>query len=236
MRRATDFRTVLYLATEGSSATSPSACVTATWANFSDSGEPADVCAWDDTAKDYSRSLDYYQNSTGHGNTTTAELLDEQDGTCDAWADFLNECFLANNISGSAIATADEPHQPEPLEAFGVANIDFDDADPEYDQSWDPWRYGWGDLYTSSVVGIPGQNMATPQAKLFNYHRLVKVGSVFYDPSYGDTIQDNAAAKQTYTDESVDAWLRQLWHDPPGDYYDHWRKAQVGDTPLVFTP
>lgn len=230
MRRATDFRTVLYLATEGSSATSPSACVTATWANFSDSGEPADVCAWDDTAKDYSRSLDYYQNSTGHGNTTTAELLDEQDGTCDAWADFLNECFLANNVSGVDIATTDEPGS---WDGLGVKNIDF--GTPTYDpQVWGRFCYVAGDLDTG-VTGIPGQNMSTPAAKLFNYHRMVYVGGTYYDPAYGKTIADNSSAKETYTDESVDAWADYLYRSPPGYPVDVWSEVEGGDSALVFS-
>ncbi len=224
---ATDYRTVLYLATKGSLATTESACITDTWANFSG---PANVHAWDETSKLYLRDLHYYQDSTGHGNTTTAELLDEQDGTCNAWADFLNECFLANNISGSAIATADEPGT---WWGLGVKNIGF--GTPTYDPGiWGRFCYVTGDLDTG-VTGLAGQNMDTPAAKLFNYHRMVYVGGTYYDPAYGKTIADNSTAKKAYTDASVDAWNDVQYRYPPGYDIPVWSEVEVGDPALDFS-
>ncbi len=144
-----------------------------------------------------------------------------------AWAELFKECLLANNISGSAIAMA---NAQAPDEGFGVKNFDFVDP-PTWDYpQYDPWIYDTSDLDTS-VAGIPGQNMATPQGKLFNYHRVVKVGSTYYDPSYGVTTDD----PDTYTATYVEGWFREFDHS--GIPIAHWRPAQpVSDDPLVFTP
>jgi len=208
---ATDFRTVLYLATEGSSATTESACITDTWANFSG---PADVHAWDETNKVYSRDLHYYDGYTGV--TSAAQLLSTGNGQCHAWAELLKECLLANNVA-NVKRTRVNPYTG--YDKFGVKNIVFDDQNPTYPND-DPWLYAESDLDIdpppAGASGLAGQNTSTPSYKLFARHFIVHrtADSTYYDPSYGST----TTSASSYTTSGIDAWR---------DYVsgaDHWRK------------
>jgi len=222
---ATDFRTVLYLATEGSSATTESACITETWANFSG---PANVCSWDETNKSYSRELHYYDGNTDV--TSAADLLSTGDGQCHAWAELFKECLLANNVANLK-KTRVLP--PDPYVQFGVKNIDFDDVNPTYPQ-YDPWQYKENsrtDDLDVTASGIAGQNKATPYHKLFSQHWMVhRTGdATYYDPSYGTTTTGPA----DFTTSAIDAWGA-WYYDPnptPAHYDFQWRKES--STPSV---
>lgn len=67
------------------------------------------------------------------------------------------------------------------------------------------------------AIGIAGQNMATPYAKLFSQHFIVhRTGdATYYDPSYGVT----TTGANDYTTQAIDAWqdwVNEAWH---------WRKV-----------
>jgi len=212
------FRTVLYLATKNGG-TDEDTCLSNTWASFSG---PANVCAWDESGKDYTRALHYWDDPEVPY-MTAAELVEHADGQCHAWADLLKECLLANNVSNlkrSCVTAATGYNQ------FAVKNTDLD-GDPQYPED-PPWIYGPDDVDTSPV-GIPGQNEPTPQCKLFFWHWLVhRTGDLtWYDPSYGRTAtgENQDAAEADFTTDTVDAWADQM------DSELHWRK--VSSEPAV---
>ena len=211
------FRTVLYLATNGSTADSESQCVTDTWANFS----ARNVCAWDATAKTYTRQLKYYENLHEEDPdpdppypliTSAPQLLKHGHGQCHAWADLLKECLRANNVA-NVKRTRITPYTG--YRRFAVKHIAFAAGPPYTYPDDDPWFYEENDL--TSDPGIPGQNMATPAAKLFDKHFLIhRTGDeTYYDPSYGTTTSGPSA----FTSDSVDAWENYI----SGDY--HWRQG-----------
>lgn len=120
-----------------------------------------------------------YYGDSAYGSDTRGLLLN-QNGDCDAWADFMVSCCAAHGISASKtifgrayapiivknVIYGDEYVAGPPRQTFffsdppGVKGINF------------------------TPVGIAGQGMATPSAKEFNYHAVVKKGNVYYDPSY----------------------------------------------------
>ena len=51
-----------------------------------------------------------------------------------------------------------------------------------------------------TVAGIPGQNMATPQLKIFVQHFVVRAGGSYYDPSYGKTAKNATDYSNTALD------------------------------------
>lgn len=186
-----------------------------TCASFS---APANVCAWDESEKTYSRNLCHYYNSTGDNVTSGAGLLSGGNGQCHAWAELLKECFLVNDIT-NVKRTRVTP--PAGYNAFGVKNIDFDDEDPYYPED-DPWKYRitdedeYGreiDDLDITATGIPGQNMGTPYAKLSGQHFIVhRTGNAtYYGPSYGIT----TTGGDDYTTDGIEAWMDWIegaWH------------------------
>ena len=186
------FRTVLYLATRNGG-TDAATCSARTWAAFSG----LDVAGWDESAKAYTRALHYYNTDNGSGAHATAALLSHADGQCDAWADFLAQCFMANNIGGHRSYV----HPPPSHTSIVVKNTE-NDGSPTY-PSDAPYEWGLLDIDTSAS-GIPGQNMTTPAQKWFAGHWLVHVGSVYYDPSYGDAYTSPA----TELTPQMDYWGR----------------------------
>ncbi len=99
------------------------------------------------------------------------------------------------------------------------------DTDPMYPDDGDdgnaPWYYGVDDSQDDQddretddldirASGVPGQNMATPYAKIFGLHYIVhRTGdATYYDPSYGLT----ATGASNYTSQAVDAWGALYWN------------------------
>lgn len=150
---------------------------------------------YDATRKD-GKALGYYRN----WNTTSAntlQLLDTLDGQCTSWADFLNKCFDAQGLRmGKVVKIV----PTESGKFFLVKNWKFP-ANPPFDgvstypkppkfgmvypdEDGVKQRYLWSSEVVSDQPGIPGQNSANPTS-LFNNHVVVKVGTEYYDPSYG---------------------------------------------------
>jgi hypothetical protein len=191
------FRTVLHVACKNGGATDYDTCLTNTWACFSG---PGNVRAWDESRKDYGRYLYYYHQADGHNNYYTTGLLADADGQCHAWAHFFKECLRANNVQ-NVMKTQVEPYGT--YGGFGVKNLGY--TGMSYPTDPDSWFYAESDIDTG-VAGIPGQNMSTPQAKLFGVHYIVhRTGdATYYDPSYGIT----ASGYAQFTTSAVDAWER----------------------------
>jgi len=217
-------RTVLYLACENGG-TDTASCIANTWSMFS----PKAVCAWggDENDGQYDRELYYYDGYTNV--TNAAGLLATGNGQCGAWADLLEQCFLANNVPNVAVTLV---RPPTVYNAFGVKNITFDDANPTYPQ-YSPWQYKENsrtDDLDVTVSGEPGQNTNPPHEKLFGLHYIVHVGAGddYYDPSYGIT----TTGPPTYTTTVVEAWCMR-YEDPPHVDYQ-WRKRTGDPSELRF--
>lgn len=99
---------------------------------------------------------------------------------------------------------------------FGVRNMGFGAA--LYPT---PWRYKRSEL-DKTVERLSGQNMTTPQEKLFGRHYPVNVGGVYHDPSYGTTHSGPAA----FASAAVDAWT-----DSSYLYYAA-KQSEVGWVPI----
>ncbi|MGD9498172.1 MAG: hypothetical protein AB7Y46_17860 [Armatimonadota bacterium] len=80
------FRTVLYLATQHTGATSEDECVTNTWRSFSSGSGPANVKAWNEASDAYDIDLEYWRNASSDSYTYTTALLREHHGNCHAFA------------------------------------------------------------------------------------------------------------------------------------------------------
>ena len=97
-------------------------------------------------------------------------LLKDGDGRCGAWAPFFDRVLKAQEVPNTA------PSGVIPLiaplayqgEYILVKNVDLAKSPVDL-----------------SVAGIPGQGVATPQAKLFNGHAFLLFADQIFDPSYG---------------------------------------------------
>ena len=226
----TPFRTVLYLATKDSEATTESQCVTNTWANFSG----RNVCAWNDTLRTYSVPL-YYYLSQGPPDNVPA-LLQGHDGDCTAWADFLKQCLLANNVSNVAVSTAGA----NPW--LRIVAKEADPKDPTFACTVNnETRHGSEDFDGNPGINGQGNGGRTPSSKWFAFHRVVKVGSTYYDPSYGvEPFDDTTADKTTYTQGAIALGELRLRCDDGIDRDLLWETQKANGTlwegPLYFAP
>ncbi len=65
------------------------------------------------------------------------------------------------------------------------------------------WQYVWGpNEAAQDLWGDPGQNVANPLSLFFN-HSLIKIGNVYYDPSYGKKF----ASRQEWEDQAVAGFI-----------------------------
>jgi len=189
--------TIYELACKNKEATNDGECITNTWASFSG----RNVNAW--SAPDtFDRTLYYYRTSDGDLVTSAVGMLENlpppsapntrNQGQCGAWADMFHQALRINGVPNNLVLV--EPPLPvsgySNFSHFGVKNIGFSGTSPYTLTDLDP-----------AVAGIPGQNIATPQAKLFILHYVVKAGSSYYDPSYGVTATDET----DYSNKAVDA-------------------------------
>jgi len=72
------------------------------------------------------------------------------------------------------------------------------------------YRYYIDELNYKNLMGIPGQNMDTPNAKKFGRHFVVwtDLSRTYYDPSYGVSAPDISS----YTPKAIGAWSN-LYND-----------------------
>jgi hypothetical protein len=175
--------TLYELACQNKGATNDSTCITNTWQSFSG----RNVKAWY-APNSFTRKLYYYKTYNGDNKTNAESMLRNSydQGQCSAWADMFQKTLKINGVVSDLILV----NPPTGYEGFGVKNIDFSGTSP----------YSQTDLDITKV-GIPGQNMPTPHAKLFGLHYIVKAGSTYYDPSYGVT----ASSEADYSNNAAEA-------------------------------
>ncbi len=186
------FRTVLHLACKNTGGRKPAKCLENTWKAFSG---PANVCAWNGVNA-YNYPLHYYKTNTGHHNRAEDELLRDGDGQCSAWARLLKHALLVNNVQSKVTLVL----PPKGYSGFAVKNIAFK-APSNPDEA--PWIYKTKNL-DERPQGLPGQNMKTPNAKLFEYHVVVHSYGKYYDPSYGVTV----SGADDFTTKFLEAWSK----------------------------
>jgi hypothetical protein len=150
--------------------------------------------------------LAYYATFSGASCTTTAGLLQGGQGQCSAFAhlflDLMKTQGIAGSTDGMAIKYSLVQYSVDTTNGgFLVKNWKFSDAGgvsgvadypylnlPPLDGSSliGDHSYNWGYADVTDQPGIPGQNSTNP-ASFFNNHQIVKIGSSYYDPSYGVT-------------------------------------------------
>lgn len=97
-------------------------------------------------------------------------LLKDGDGRCSAWASFLDLVLKAQTVANTAPSGVIPLTVPLAYEGerILVKNVDLTKSPVD-----------------ESVPGIPGQGVATPQAKSFNAHAFLLSANQIFDPSYG---------------------------------------------------
>lgn len=197
-----NYRTVLYLGCDGGGT------VASVWAKFSG----RNVCSWDEQSQSYSEKLFYYKTYEASAGLTSS-LLETHNGNCFAFRDILSESLAVNNHEH--IEAVLKPNDP-PAIAFYVNNVNFND--PSFPQ-YSPWKYVKNNIDISPEQ-IPGQWTSPPKRKDFGVHAIIKIGSIFYDPSYG--ISTNAI--ESFND-IIAAWGK--WD--PNEIFLIWaKKIDVG--------
>ena len=202
------FRTVLHLATKNGG-TDADSCWAGTWQSFGTGSAPADVCAWDETAKNYTtRKLYYYlgdgyaPDPPGGGVDDTPKLLAYVDGQCTAWADMFVECLKSNGITDYDIVELTPPTGNDHSGWFYVHEVTMDqNGPPEFSSPW---------LYAGNTVqgpGAAGQNCPTPFTLYFEFHEIVRRTlsddtEIYSDPSYGVS----ESGIRAYTQHTLGFW------------------------------
>lgn len=202
-------RTVLYHATVNTRRTETE-IRQKTWAQFSG----LDTMAWVDDSElvgTYDRPLKYYGTSEPDGAGACEPLLLYGDGDCVAWADFLQQCFLVNDIDCYLTVLG-----PPTTRRLNVA----------------PAGYINGFKTTKA-----GQNCPKPARSLFMSHCVVErqaeegtppaVFRTIWDPSYGkyrrSSLEDPIAR---YTQDVVEEWACNMPEDqapqPTCESADKW--------------
>ena len=157
-----------------------------------------------------------------------ATLLLGRDGNCFAWS----ELFAASFRAAGAKLTPMESVVVRPVGLFGTQrerlqiNDWFFDPEaigngtevyPSVNMSRYPenpevymaknaqgqWQSVWGpNEAANDMPGAAGQNIADPLSLFFN-HAMIKIGGVYYDPSYGKTY----ASRQAWEDQAVAGFM-----------------------------
>jgi len=230
---------VLYLATKLDGADTDE-CLDNTWTNI----EPLHVNRWRDESKSYDLPLYYYYAVDGTLKNNTKDLLHTCNGDCDAWADLMKDCLEANGVPSVSKVQAG----PVPWTAIAAWNIRY------YGQGYTPWGQpgriaseyvspndGNGDLIPGILGQGPGSH--TPVGKIFNYHKVIKVGSTFYDPSYGVSFTDTLQHRKDYTRDAIEAGFQSVRCGEDGLYRDLWVEIENqvygnlwDDTPIDLGP
>ena len=201
----TPYRTLLYLGCQNGGS-SEASIISGTWSSFGGTS-PTNVCAWDNSPntpeeqRGYTRKLYYYKpwDTTA---ATTAGLLSGENGDCTAWATMFVDALAVNHLTYTSPIKLFQPSSGAGLIVktwtFSGAGTSGDPVFP-YKLLWGTPQIVNGDSYNllqgsevDYTTGVAGQNQSKP-ASLFNYHKVVKIGTTYYDPSYGVTYNDGVA-------------------------------------------
>jgi len=151
------------------------------------------------TATTRKRLLSYYSN-WGAVATDTLGLLTNGDGQCGAWAHLFIDMLRAQGIEDRHQWVEIKPSRAD-ADGFLVKDWEFR---PEGGRSGDatypyvnfflgspygPTGYSWTFADVSDKDGKPGQNKPNPIAD-FRVHHIVKIGLIYFDPSYGRSHSD----------------------------------------------
>jgi len=173
-------------------------CVDKIWAEFAD----RDVKRLDGTP------LTYYSNYMVANNNTFA-LLAGEDGSCHAWAHLLIDTWKVQGIDhfneAVQLSWKDGSRPIASKNGFLVEKWDFAGNGTSGDATLpyvnyvlgSPFRSSWYEWNYAEVTDVdagdaPAQSNDHPASFFYN-HVVVKIGSRYYDPSYGaihDTLQD----------------------------------------------
>ena len=144
---------------------------------------------------------------------STAGLLENGDGRCGSWANFLVDIISAQGLSGAQVETVN----PINIPASGLTGVDI-------------MVKNWNLTNLSSPVklpGVPGQSNPNPQAvfSAAGSHALVSFSGTLYDPSYGTKYSN----LQGWEDAALAAIILQ---DGSGTQYVQAHKAGVQQTTM----
>ncbi len=184
----------------------------------------------------------------GHDRQTSDRLTRNTtpagDGQCGAWAHLFIDAMGAQGINHTneyVIFYQSDGAAPNDFSfGFAVNNWSFasgtgisGDANypflnvpgtPEYSGSSYSWRFA----EVTDDTGVPGQGTTNPKS-LFSNHQVVKIGTQYYDPSYGVTYSsladiDDNAVDGYYEKKDVPVNELQVGLDLNGDTYvtDTW--------------
>ncbi len=143
--------------------------------------------------------LTYYQNWNCI-NTSTQALLANSDGQCGSWAKFFIDIMGGQGINHTNEYILFQHMDATGLQDFGIGfivkNWTFSSSGGTSGLIDDPYlnipnspltgqqSYNWTYTEVDDVIGLPGQGTPNP-ASLFSNHQVVKLGTQYYDPSYG---------------------------------------------------
>jgi len=209
----TGYETMYELACKHAGAANEKDCIANTWASFRNRDVKAMTMELDSVFSVFDRKLYYYKTDYGDGKTSVELMLQNPNdqGQCGAWADLFHKTLAIHGIKSNIV----QVDPPDGYDMFGVKNTVLRD-----DEGNIVLENGRPDI---TVKGIPGQNMDTPRAKLFNLHYIVKTSDGYYDPSYGVTAKNEAE----YTEMAVDVLSQDGWN---------WEKREKipSKTELIF--
>lgn len=178
----------------------------------------------------YDPMVDTDFNSPGTcANTTSALLIQERNGQCFSWAQFMHEILRAqglSSINGTATVRVNIVNKA-PFEFFAINTWATNGMTPYTIVSLDDGVVGENPDpmlaadEAADALGAPGQGTSPNPPSNFGSHFITKANGLFYDPSYGlgpygDRKDYEEDAFRGGIDEVV-AGTTYTLNDPPGD-------------------
>jgi hypothetical protein len=109
----------------------------------------------------------------------TADLLQDTNGQCGAWAELLKDVLAAQGISASKVGVVEASHPMSYLLLVKTWTFTGSGVSP----GTAPYVYVEGEDLTDEL-GVPGQDNGNPPGAFYN-HFIVQYAGQYYDPSYG---------------------------------------------------
>ena len=140
--------------------------------------------------------LKYWKDGLDGDRDSTALLLQNGSGNCQAWSEFLSDCFdLSDDEDGSVVklVNADRPDGSKIPDEYKVVvrNVNVNPVGADYGQGDYKWQQTGGTPgtgYWQKVSSVAGQGMPAPPPpyeQVWPCHVVLKVDDGYYDPSYG---------------------------------------------------
>jgi hypothetical protein len=242
--------TYVALAVGSGGATTPTAALANTWAQFSSGSAPANVVTWDGERHMYYYTVGFQSCVTNASSIvqTNGTIVSATAGQCGAFAALLESALAMNGIHSTwTQVQASDGVSKMVIKTWGLS------GSPTYQNvtpSVAPWVYkltlnagdymvptpsaGFGDLIDG--MGIPGQGEGTPEEKVFDLHFIVQVpiasGNQYYDPSYGVTYPSAVG----FESQSVQGYAKQMGSDFGGQYHFRVAISPPLNVNITFTP